>query len=70
MMEQLATLCRRAENPMRDSPECLYQDADSAHLRGGAESRRLVSDYERDVGEACRRFGVPTSKSMKEREEP
>jgi hypothetical protein len=63
-MELLATLSRRAENPLRNSPDCLYQDTDSVVMRDTEESRLIVSEFKREMNDLHGRFGIHRGQSF------
>lgn len=48
-IERLATLSRAAEEPLRNSPDCLYQDSDSVFMQDTEEARQLLVVYKREV---------------------
>jgi hypothetical protein len=57
-LDLLATLSRRAEDPLRNSPDCLYQDTDSVCMRDSEESRKLISEFKKDLNDLYGKFGM------------
>jgi len=57
-MEKLATLTRAAESPLRECPDCLYQDGDSVFLRDSPASREAVTAWSRNFDRLCDEFEV------------
>lgn len=57
LLELIATKRRRAEDILREHPDCLYHDTDSLFLRDSESSRKVLIRYKIEMSSLYGRFG-------------
>lgn len=59
-LELLAEVSKLAEQPLRQSPHCLYQDTDSVVMDGTPEAEQEIGRVKNRLNDLYGKHGLPT----------
>ena len=55
-LELLAALSRKVQEPLRQSPDCIYWDTDSVCMKDTPESRQLAAEMKQNLNRLHGKF--------------